>query len=243
MGRLRLLTYNVHKCVGGLDRRYDPERVAAAIGHYSPDVVLLQEVNGLEAKKGRQDQADLLADRLGYRWRAHFPNVRSLGRGPYGNALLSRHPILEAEHLDLTFPLKKKRGVLHARLRVRLGPGRSRTLHVFNLHLGLAGLERRWQIARFLQAHPFARLHRSAPIVVGGDFNDLWGSMRGQLAPAGFDGAAHHHATFPAFAPLRALDGLYARGGLRLLHCQRGQLEACRWASDHLPLIADYALA
>ena len=25
--RLRLLTWNVHKCIGGLDRRYDPERV------------------------------------------------------------------------------------------------------------------------------------------------------------------------------------------------------------------------
>ena len=29
--KLRLLTYNVHKCIGGLDRRYRPERVWSVI--------------------------------------------------------------------------------------------------------------------------------------------------------------------------------------------------------------------
>lgn len=239
---MRLLTYNIHKGVGGLDRRYDLERVAAVIAHYSPDVVLLQEVNGLETGNGQDKQADWLAARLGYRWKAHFPNVHRRGVGPYGNALLSRHPLVSADHHDLTFPYKKKRGVLHARLRVRLGPGRARTLNVFNLHLGLSGLERRWQLKRFLGGHPFAGLHASAPVVLGGDFNDLWGSVRGQLAPFGFDGGAHRLPTFPAFAPLRALDGLHTRGAIRLLHSQRGQLEACRAASDHLPVVADYAL-
>ena len=43
--RLRVVTYNIHKCIGGLDRRYDPLRVAHVIARYEPDLVLLQEVD------------------------------------------------------------------------------------------------------------------------------------------------------------------------------------------------------
>jgi endonuclease/exonuclease/phosphatase family metal-dependent hydrolase len=35
---LRLLSWNIHKCIGGVDRKYDPDRVVATIAHYEPDV-------------------------------------------------------------------------------------------------------------------------------------------------------------------------------------------------------------
>jgi endonuclease/exonuclease/phosphatase family metal-dependent hydrolase len=40
--RLRLVTYNIHKGIGGVDRRYRPERVIETVRHCEPDVVLLQ---------------------------------------------------------------------------------------------------------------------------------------------------------------------------------------------------------
>ena len=43
--KLTFLSYNVHKCIGGLDRRYMPERVTETIAHFAPDFVLLQEVD------------------------------------------------------------------------------------------------------------------------------------------------------------------------------------------------------
>ncbi len=238
--RFRLLTYNIHKCVGGLDRRRDPARVAATIAHYAPDIVLLQEVESPDG--GAENQADLLGSLLGYRHRVYFPNVpRRAGR--YGNAVLSRFPISAVDHIDLTLPFKKRRSVVHARVRLRLSARRARTLDVYNMHLGLSGLERRLQLRRFLASHPFARLHARAPIVVGGDFNDVWGTLgRSILAPNGFRGAARPAFTFPAFAPLRALDALYVRGDIAMEQVQPARLEVAKRASDHLPVIADFHL-
>jgi endonuclease/exonuclease/phosphatase family metal-dependent hydrolase len=237
----RLLTYNIHKCVGGLDRRLNTSRVAETIAHYAPDIVLLQEVESPHGE-GAANQADLLGERLGYRHRAYFPNV-PLRKGRYGNAILSRYPITRVNHIDLTIPLKKRRSVIHARIRLRLSSRRARTLNVYNLHLGLSGLERRFQLRRFLGSHPFAHLHSRAPIVVGGDFNDVWGTLGKKiLEPAGLRGAARPLSTFPAFAPLRALDALYVRGDITMEQVHKAHLEVSKSASDHLPIIADFHL-
>jgi endonuclease/exonuclease/phosphatase family metal-dependent hydrolase len=240
---LRVITYNIHKCIGGLDRRYDPSRVADAIAHHAPDLVLLQEVDNLALRSQRDRQVDVLGNLLGFRHRTYFPNVKVRGGGEYGNAILSRFPITETSNINLTVPFKKCRSALHARVRIRVGSGHSRTLHVFNLHLGLSGLERKMQIRRFLDSHPFAGLDARAPILIAGDFNDLWGSLGPRaLVPAGFRGPSQPIRTFPAYAPLRALDSLYVRGTLEIEQLHRSRLELARFASDHLPLAADLRL-
>jgi endonuclease/exonuclease/phosphatase family metal-dependent hydrolase len=241
--RLRILTYNIHKCIGGLDRRFDPERVRATIAHYAPDLVLMQEVDSRAARSRFHSLSELLGELLGLRHRAWYPNVQVRGGGEYGNAVLSRFPIVEEQNIDLTIPPRKRRSVLHARCRIRVGDTGSRTLHVYNLHLGLSGGERRKQLQRFLASHPFAHLDHRAPILVAGDFNDVWGTLgRDLLVPAGFRGMPRPISTFPAWAPLRPLDSVYVRGRLELLDAHRARVETARFASDHLPLVADLKL-
>ncbi len=239
--RLRLLTYNVHKGIGGLDRRYRPERVTAVLGHYSPDLLLLQEVDDGARRSQRDRQAELFGESLGMPHRAFFPNVRVRGGGAYGNAVLSRHPIAAARNIDLTYPGRKRRSAVYAALSVPgVHGGRPRTLHVFNLHLGLAGFERIWQLERFFDDHPFAGLADRSPVIVGGDFNDVWGRLgRTFFEPAGFHVPQRPAPTFPAWAPVRALDALYVRGNLRVHHLFRSHLREARFASDHLPLYAE----
>lgn len=242
--RLRLLSWNIHKGIGGLDRRYRPERIVDVLGHYAPDVVLLQEVDD-GAQRSRHDrQVDLFAKALGMSHRAFFPNVRVRGGGSYGNAVLSRHPIAAARNVDLTFPAKKHRSALYAALQVHgAHGGRPRAVHVFNLHLGLSGFERKWQLGRFFADHPFAGLGVHAPVIVGGDFNDVWGRLaRFFFEPAGFQVPERPVRTFPAWAPVRALDAVYARGPLRVRHLYRSHLRTARFASDHLPLYAELEL-
>ena len=65
--RFRLLTYNIHKGIGGIDRRYRPERVVEAIAHCQPDIVLLQEVDDGVPRSSHHRQVDLLGDALGCR--------------------------------------------------------------------------------------------------------------------------------------------------------------------------------
>jgi endonuclease/exonuclease/phosphatase family metal-dependent hydrolase len=241
--QLRLLSWNIHKCIGGVDRRYDPDRVVATIGHYEPDVACLQEVDQLAKRSQGHRQVDVLGDRLGFRHRTWFANVKVRGGGEYGNAILAHHALTTTENIDLTVPLKKRRSVLHARYRVRLDhPGRgravTRTIHVFNMHLGLAGYERKRQLGKFLASKPFANLDHRTPVVVCGDFNDVWGTLGRLLEPSGFRSVAPIR-TFPAYAPVRALDSVYVRGNVHLHQIQTARIQVARQASDHLPLIAD----
>ncbi len=238
--RVRVLSYNIHKCIGGLDRQYKPDRVGDTIAHYQPDVVMLQEVDAGCKRSERHRQVDVLSEMLGLPHQTWHPNVAVRGGGQYGNATLSRFPLLNNENIDLSVPLKKKRSVLHAHLLI----DRDRSLHVFNLHLGLFGPERRIQLQKLLASQVLRGLPSTAPVVVAGDFNDVWETL-GQsiLTPAGFKTIASPLKTFPAYAPMRALDGMYVRGRARLVNLRRSQLDVARRASDHLPLIADIELA
>ncbi|HET6610363.1 MAG TPA: endonuclease/exonuclease/phosphatase family protein [Kofleriaceae bacterium] len=243
--KVRVVTYNIHKCIGGVDRRYEPRRVGDILAHYRPDLVLLQEVDASAPRSNGDRQVDVLGEHLGLRHRTYFPNVKVRGGGEYGNAILSRFPITATQNIDLTVPPKKCRGVLHAHCRVRLfrraaNRQRTRTIHLYNLHLGLAGYERKIQLRRFLESHPFAGLDPRTPVVVAGDFNDVWGTLgKKLLVPAGFRGMRLPIRTFPAYAPVRPLDSMYVRGDVGIRHIHSSRLTIARRASDHLPLIAD----
>jgi endonuclease/exonuclease/phosphatase family metal-dependent hydrolase len=242
--RITLATYNIHKGIGGVDRKYRPERIVDTLAPFRPDFVLLQEVDEGVGRSAHHRQVDLLGEMLCLRHRTYFPNVRLRGGGHYGNAILSRYPFTETRNIDLSVPLTKRRSVLHARFRVRGPGGRSRTIHVYNLHLGLSALLRRLQIGRFLESQPFVGLDPRTPIIVAGDFNDVWGTLgKAHLIPKGFRGTSEKVRTFPAWAPVWPLDGVYVRGDLMLRHLRRPASQVARQASDHLPLIADLQLS
>lgn len=239
--KLRALSYNIHKCIGGVDRRYDPTRIVEVIRKLDVDVAMLQEVDGGVARSNHDHQVELIGDLLGLRYRTWFPNVDVRGGGQYGNAILSRYPIIESRNVDLTIRWKKRRSALHAVLRVRHDDV-DRTVHLYNMHLGLARFERRIQLRRFLDSDPFLHLHHATPIVVGGDLNDVYGGLGELLAPAGFRGSERRPLTFPAWGPLRALDAIFVRGDLDLLRLSRCDSELARRASDHRPLVAEVRL-
>ncbi len=239
--KLRILTYNIHKCIGGVDRRYNPDRTVEVIKHLAPDVMLLQEVDAGVPRSNGDHQVELLARQLGLTYHAWFPNVKVRGGGSYGNAILSRFPLEEVRNIDLTVAPRKRRSVLHAVARVR-HDGHERHVHLYNMHLGLSQYERRIQLGTFLDSHPFHGLHHETPVIVGGDLNDVWGNLGSLLTPCGFRGFDQSLRTFPAWGPVRALDGLYARGRVKLLSLHRGETALAKRASDHRPLYADMLL-
>lgn len=241
---LSVLTWNIHKGIGGVDRRYRLERTRDLIAHHDPDICLLQEVDSGAKRSKRDHQVDLLGEWLGYRHRTWFPNARVRGGGRYGNAILSRWPITATANIDVTIPGTKKRSVLHACVRVARPAGGTRTVHCFTMHLSLAGWMRDRQLEQFLACAPFAGLHHDTPVIVGGDLNDVWGTIgRRWFTPAGFTSPAAVLRTFPAVAPLRALDAVYVRGAAALTSVTRSRAKLARQASDHLPLLATVALA
>jgi endonuclease/exonuclease/phosphatase family metal-dependent hydrolase len=240
--RLRVVTWNIHKGIGGIDRLYRLERIIAVLRSLEADLALLQEVSDDLPRSRFHDQAEMLSTALEMPHMAFHPEHR-FDIGGYGNAILSRWPLYDIHHLDLTVGRRKKRGGLVARARARFGRV-SRSVLIHNMHLGLAGSEREQQLVRFLESEPFKRLHERTPIVVAGDFNDVWGTLGERfLVPRGFRRAGPRVNTFPAAFPVRPLDVLYIRGDVHVQRMAHASSTAItRQASDHLPLVADLSL-
>src|SRR3712207_4519115 len=89
-GRLRIVTYNVPKCVG-LDRRERPGRIAAVLRELDADVVALQEVVSVESDASREaHQARFIAEELGCR--VLLGENRKHRGGAYRTVVLTRLP-------------------------------------------------------------------------------------------------------------------------------------------------------
>ncbi len=244
--KLSLLSYNIHRAIG-VDRRFRLERIAAVLEHHAADVVLLQEVDEGAPRSRELDLARELAAAAGYPYLAVGHNV-SLRRGRYGNATLSRFPIVRERNIDLTIAWRKRRGCQHTHLAV--GAGESRTLDLFNLHLGLSAAERHQQIRLLTHSHEFRACTPGQPCVVGGDFNDWRSLLYGAFVDVlGFQCATEVEGrrrrnlrTYPAFSPRGGLDRFYIRGPLRLLDARTSRLAVARLASDHLPVFVELEL-
>jgi endonuclease/exonuclease/phosphatase family metal-dependent hydrolase len=244
--QLRVMTYNIHRAIG-LDRRFRPERVQRIVEHHRPDILLLQEVDEGVPRSGGLDLARELASLLEFSHYAVGHNV-ALRQGRYGNATLSRFPILRERNIDLTVAARKPRGCQHTTVRLERPSGCPREIEVFNLHLGLSARERARQVGILVRSGEFAALGPGQACVVGGDFND-WRSLLHPIFTEilSFECATQPASsydrsirTYPAFSPRGGLDKIYYRGPLNALSARACRLRVSRMASDHLPVIADF---
>lgn len=236
---MRLLSYNIHKGIGGRDRRYRLERIMRTIETEAPDIVCLQEVVRNVRRSRFHDQPALLtewfkpADSL-------FQSNVSIRDGGYGNLLLSRWPFISHHQVSLTRRKRKARGAQLAVIDTPSGP-----FHLTHWHLGLSERERNWQ-ARYLLEHYLYREASGLPALIVGDFND-W---RNKLAAVPF--AAHgfrevtappsRFRSFPAWLPVWSLDKAFARGAIYVRRIRVVRGHTTRDASDHLPLVIDFRL-
>ncbi len=235
---LRIASWNIHKGIGGIDRRYRLDRTIEVLKRIDADLCLLQEVDEGVPRSRHDRQVDVIGDALAMEWRAFAANHR-LKVGHYGNALLSRVPFRAPHNLSLNLPLHKRRSALHVRVTL---PELPHGLWVFNCHLGLAEAERRRQLQRVLRC--IDEHHGSEETVaIMGDLNDVWGRIGpALLSPAGFVTVARPAKTFPAIRPLRPLDRLFVRGRVTIVRCERFDSTLARHASDHLPIVAELSI-
>jgi endonuclease/exonuclease/phosphatase family metal-dependent hydrolase len=236
---IRLLTYNIHKGIGGRDRRCRLERIIEIIADEKPDIVCLQEVTQDARRTRRQHQPNLLAEALQMPQSLFQMNVR-YRRGGYGNLLLCRWGIIQDHHLCLRNKTRKPRGAQLAVIDTPQGK-----LMVVNWHLGLSDRERLWQAQRLL-THAPVPLDDGLPVLLAGDTNDWRGRLaKGPLAAHGFrelTTPSGRFRTFPAWLPTGALDKCFARGPIHAHRVKRVISRQARIASDHLPLVVDFEI-
>lgn len=236
---MRLLSYNIHKGIGGRDRRYRLERIIGVIEEENPDLVCLQEVDHHVRRTHFDDQPRLLADYFHAVGTLFQLNV-AIRTGGYGNLLLARWPFRERHQVSLRLGRRKPRGAQLAVVETPEGP-----LLVVNWHLGLAERERRWQVSHLLQ-HPYFRASAALPTIITGDYND-WRNMLSRLifAPAGFHQVTappSRFRSFPATLAMGSLDKAFIRGPIQVRHARIVHSATARVASDHLPLVVDFHL-
>ena len=226
--RLRVATYNVHACVG-TDGRHDPDRVAAVIGELDADIVALQEFTypASVALETRQPVVFTALDR----YECALGPTREIATQCFGNALFTRHPIVEVHRIDLSMERREPRGALAATVDVG-----GAQVHVLAAHLGLRVRERRFQVRQILK---YLNSVRDTPLVVLGDFND-W--LPGRSVVHVLDrvlGRPPRPASFPVFWPIVSLDRIWVRPTGALTRIFAHRTPTSRLASDHLPVVAD----
>lgn len=235
--KLRVLSWNIHKGIGGIDRRYRLDRVAQVLQRLDPDVALLQEVADGWPRANGDLQAEMLSQATSLTHFSFAPEHR-FSQGGYGNAVLSKYPILDQHRIDLKIGFRKQRSALQ--VRILLDREERNYLFATSLHLGLAEKERRLQLARLFEAES----HQSpeCPSVLGGDFNDVFGTLEGRyMGRAGYLRATPRTRSFPAFGPVFCLDAIYAYKA-RVMGGGVARCEQVRHASDHLPIVGELEL-
>jgi endonuclease/exonuclease/phosphatase family metal-dependent hydrolase len=234
---MRLLSYNIHKGIGGRDRRYRLERIIQVIEAENPDFICLQEVDRHLARSRHDDQPGKLSQALRATAHLYQLNVR-FDTGGYGNLVLSRWPFRSSHQISLRLKRRKPRGAQIAVVETPEGP-----LHLVHWHLGLAERERHWQVRHFFE-HALFQEAAHLPTLIVGDFNDWLNTLaRGPFASHGFAQVTTPRSrfrSFPAYWPIVSLDKAFVRGPLEIRHARIVRSRLAREASDHLPLVVDF---
>jgi endonuclease/exonuclease/phosphatase family metal-dependent hydrolase len=226
---LLIASYNVHKCVG-IDKKFDPDRIAHVIGEIDADVIAIQE-----ADKRFGERSGLLDLARLQRENSLVPvPVTSLypkGHGWHGNLLLFREGVVRRVQ-QLGLPGLEPRGALVVDIDLDAGP-----LRIIAAHLGLLKHSRQQQSEAILRAVHAAP---SRPTLLLGDLNE-WrvgkGSSLDFLHPI-FDPAKNAVPSFPSRFPVLALDRVLGHPHHLVTSIEVHDTPLARVASDHLPIKA-----
>lgn len=232
---LRVATYNIHRG-RGMDGRTRPDRIAAVLAGLDADVLALQEVVGAGPKSG--GHAEAIGAALGMGW--VMSPARHLRGSLFGNVVLSRFPVRHHAQYDLSWRTCEPRCCQRVDLDVD-----GVVLHLYNVHLGTAFLERRFQAERLAAIVSDRRL--AGPKVVLGDFNEWTRGLATELLSERLQSVdlkqyLKRRRTYPGIFPILHLDHIYYQNDVEVLHVHLPRTRRTLIASDHLPLVADLRL-
>lgn len=231
----RVLTYNIHHAEG-LDGKLDVERIAAVITNSGADLVALQEVDrGVTRTQGRDLPAEL-ARLTGLT--AVFSNNYAFQGGEYGNAILSRFPLLSVTntHYRMVRP-GEQRGLLQAVVRVA---GRELNFGVTHIDHRADDTER---LTNIFDIHGLRAAAPAIPWLLCGDFNDTPGSrthtrMKEHFTDAWEIVGQGDGFTIPSDRPRKRIDYQWLSADAPLKPVKAWVPTTT--ASDHLPLVVEW---
>ncbi len=246
MIKLKVMTYNIQHGHVHLGDHIDLRVVCDVIRRYEPDVIGLNEVRGRGNRADYTAQAEEMAAYLGY----HCYFGRSIcidGTEPYGNAILSKYPIVEASVIRIPDPVDvgecrwfEPRSLCRCVIEIPTGEGvtaysgETVELAVYSSHFGLSEAEQEHAVSTALTclaAEP-------RPFLLMGDFNmqpdaPLMRPLYSKLNSV--DELIEGKKTFPSDAPSIKIDYIFSSGDIAFVEADVPQVVA----SDHCPIYAE----
>lgn len=233
----------------------DLSRHAQVIRDASPDICGINEINdyfhAYLAQKGETgtpaDQTGYLAEQTGMPGHFFGKAIRFGGRGDYGNSVLSRYPVLEAESVPIPNPevydenrYYEDRAIAKVKLDIAGG------ITVLQVHVGLAVAESQNAVVKLCEIID----NTDGPLILMGDFNMCPGNflldrIRQRLTEVVPEGEGYVR-TFPSWThdarlpgnlsahPYCKLDYIFVSHHFKPLSCRVEQVRV----SDHMPMTA-----
>ena len=104
---MKIMTFNTQHCLNYIERKIDFDLMAKVILDYDADVVGLNEIRGEGPNPEYTAQTEKLASLTGMKY-YYFAPALHLHAGDYGNAILSKYPIVFAEKIMIPDPPVKE---------------------------------------------------------------------------------------------------------------------------------------
>lgn len=159
---LKVMTYNIHSGIG-MDGVRDVHRISGVIKQTGADIIGLNEVQHKTTLSEGEAQEEVIASNLGYNY-CFGKSIDHKG-GAYGNALLSKYPIISNKIHILEQPKGYKeetRSILQCEILVK-----DIKFNVLVTHLGLTSEERKKSSKYIVNLVK----ELDGPVILVGDFN------------------------------------------------------------------------
>jgi endonuclease/exonuclease/phosphatase family metal-dependent hydrolase len=235
---IRVMSYNIHHCnppskeASGV---IDMDAIVSAIRQQAPDLVALQEVDVNTTRSGPGNQAEEIAKRLGMK--AFFGKAIDYQGGEYGVAVLSKYPLTETAVVRLPAgadPKSEPRILVTAKVRLPQG----KVIRFGSTHLDVRNAQ-----TREAQVQEIVRVaaQEATAFLVAGDFNATPESSAISVLDQHFTRTCQAcEPTIPVINPKRTIDFIaFTKGAPFKVITTRVIPE--RYASDHLPVVAELA--
>jgi endonuclease/exonuclease/phosphatase family metal-dependent hydrolase len=234
---LRVMTYNIQHGAGA-DNKINIIRTADAIKHEKPDIVALEEVDRGVERTARRNQPAELGGLT--RMTPYFSNNFHYQGGEYGNAVLTRFPILMSTNTHYhMIRTNEQRGVIQMILDVQ---GRKILFMTTHIDYRPGNEERLINVAEMKE---IVKKYPGLPVIICGDFNDfpngkVYAAMKEMFADSWQVAGQGNGFTFPSPTPKERIDYIW--------YSKDGALQpTISWvpdtqASDHRPLVTEFRL-
>lgn len=231
---LKVMTFNIQSTRDFVKRNFNPYLMADVIKKNEAVIIGLNEVRGDGPDEFYVDQTKIIAESLGFKYYFFGPAIYVPSGGPYGNALISKFPIVSSKIIPILDPIKKdeccyyeSRAIIVSQIDV-LG----KIINVVVTHMGLARGE---QINAVEEVTKIITTI-DGPTILMGDFNmkpnDELIKRIGSIINDTSNLVKEPLLTFPSIKPNRKIDYIFTKN-IDVITASIPNIVA----SDHFPYV------